>query len=499
MTNDKLTQLRERMGEMFDVGSALALLEWDMEVMMPPQAAEARGRHLATLSGLRHRLATAPEFGRLLHELREAHDLGEDDRRLVAEALYDYERATRLPEAFVKELAEAQARGYNAWIEARRQSDFAMFRPHLEKIVELERRAADYYGFEGSPYNALLETYERGMRAEKLRPLFAELAERQSTLLHRIMASGNRPDLSWLDGAWSVDAQQSLSLRVLNDMGFELEAGRLDTAPHPFCTTFALRDVRLTTRYHPDQAFSALFTAMHEGGHGLYEQGFDPAYEGTPLSLAPSLGIHECNSRLWENIVGRSRAFWRHYLPVAREYFPEQLRDVTVDMIYPAVNRVEPTLIRVEADECTYNLHVIARFELEIDLIEGRLAVKDLPEAWNAKYKHYLGIDVPNDAQGCLQDVHWSHGLFGYFPTYTLGNLYSAQVYEVVEKEIPDIQDRIEAGHLRVLREWLRERIHLVGRRKTAPEIVQAISGREPESAPYLRYLETKFGELYGV
>lgn len=486
-------RLRELLAEIHDLSAAMSLLEWDMEVMMPPKGAVARGAQLATLAAIRHRLQTSPELARLLDDLaRRTTD--SDEARLVAEARHDYERATKLPESFVRRFAEAQSAGYNAWLGAKANSDFAAFRPHLETLLELAREATGHYGYEGSPYNALLDNFERGMRAERLRPLLADLAARQKQLVARIVEHQAPRNDAWLEGTWDIAAQRAFSLRVLADMGYDLDAGRLDTAPHPFCTHFDIQDVRITTRYDERDPFSALFSTMHEAGHALYDQGFDPAWNRTPLADAPSLGIHECNSRMWENIVGRSEAFWTHYLPVLREHFPGRLDGVSVGQVLGVVNRVAPSLIRVESDECTYNLHVIARFELEMDLIEGRLAVADLPEAWNARYREYLGIEVPDDAHGCLQDVHWSHGMFGYFPTYTLGNLYAAQVFETACAEMPTLWDDIAAGRLLPLREWLRTKIHLVGRRHMAPDIVRSITGSEPAADAFLAYLERKFG-----
>ncbi len=500
MLSTKLDELRTRLEEIYDLKGITCLLEWDMEVLMPPKGAEARGRQMSTLAAIAHRRATDPALGTLLDELSDDDSLLPDDKLMVAEAQHDFRRATCLPEAFVREQTEAHSNGYSTWTEARRANDFAAFKPALERNVELARRAADYFGYEQSPYDALLDHYERGMTAARLRALFGPLATSLKDLVARIASSPSKPDVSWLDGTtWNLPAQEKFSHRVLKDMGYDFDAGRLDVAPHPFCTNFDLADVRITSRYFEDMPFSSLQSAMHEGGHALYEQGFDPDYRGTPISDAPSLGIHECNSRMWENMIGRSLPFWRHYIGVFREHFPGQADAITADQAYAAVNQVAPSLIRVEADECTYNLHVIIRFEIECDLIEGRLAVGDLPDAWNAKYKEYLGIDVPNDANGCMQDVHWSAGLLGYFPTYTLGNLYAAQIFEKILADMPDLWANVESGKLLGLREWLREHIHLVGRRKMAPEIVETITGKAPDSAAFLRYLETKFGALYSL
>ena len=495
-----LETLRARLGEIADVRAAVALLEWDQETYMPPKANEARGLQIATMSALAHRLFTDAAMGDLLSRLQDrSAELTPDDAKLVSETRYDYERATRLPESFVSAFAEAQSKAYHAWVEARRDSAFAKFQPHLDTLLQLLRQKADLLGYEGSPYNALLENFERGMTAEQLRPIFSDLAARQSALVKRIAGAAPPRDFAWLDKDWDEDAQWRFSLRVLQDMGYDFEAGRQDRSIHPFTTGLHLTDVRVTTRTLPRQLFSGLLASMHEGGHGLYDQGYLETDARTTLAQEPSLGIHESQSRLWENIIGRSRAFWSYYAPILREHFPGQLDSVSGEQIYEAVNAVKPSLIRVEADECTYNLHIILRFEIEIELLEGRIQTGDVPAVWNAKVKQYLGIDVPDDAHGCLQDIHWSHGAFGYFPTYALGNLYSAQLFETALRDLPDLWSRVGAGDFAPLRDWLREHVHQVGRRKTARELIRDVTGADPNPTPYLRYLEQKYTALYGI
>ena len=467
---------------------------------MPPKGAEARGLQLATLNGLRHRVFTAPEVGSMLRRLNDAREkLSPDDAKLIEETLYDYERDQKLPESFVKEFAEAQSMAFHAWLKARGQSDFSIFKPHLEHIVELCRRRADLLGHEGSPYNALLEEYERGMRTEDLRGIFGILAPRQGQLVKQIARKPDDADLRWLKQDWDENAQWTVSIRMLKDMGYDLEAGRQDSSAHPFTMSLHVQDVRVTTRMHRDQLFSGLLASLHEGGHALYEQGFLATDARTTLAHEPSLGMHESQSRLWENVIGRSLPFWGHYLPFLREQFPGLLDGVTPEQIYRAVNHVEPSLIRVEADECTYNLHVILRFEIEVDLMEGHIQTADVPALWNEKMRAYLGIEAPDDARGCLQDVHWSHGAFGYFPTYALGNLYSAQIFETALKDLPDLWEQVGQGQFLPLREWLREHVHRYGRRKTAPEIIRDVTGAGPACEPYLRYLEMKYRPLYGI
>lgn len=489
---------KARLHELDDIADALSIIHWDRETMMPRGAAESRGRQLATLSALHHRLATDKDLGAALRRYAEdGAGLSPDEQAMAREALWDYDRATKLPEDFVREEAELESKAHFAWVDARKADDYSLFRPLLAKLLDMARRKADLYGYEGSPYNGLFSNYERGMSTEAIRPMFALLAERQKDLIRRIVESPVQPDLAFLDGEWPIDAQEDFSRFVLGQMGFDFDHGRLDVAAHPFCTSFGVDDVRLTSRYDKSDLFSALFSAMHEGGHGLYERGLDPEWARTPLGRACSLGIHESQSRLWENMVGRSLPFWRRNLPELRKRFPGRLDAVGLEEFHFAINAVRPSLIRVEADECTYNLHIIIRFELEVAMVEGRLAVDDVPEAWNAKYKEYLGVDVPSDADGCLQDIHWSMGGMGYFSTYTLGNVYAAQIFEAVRRAIPDLDAQVEAGEMSALREWLRANIHMKGRRHLAPALVEEATGAAPSPEPYLRYLEDKFGALY--
>lgn len=498
MTDD-MTKLRDMLGKIADVRSALALLEWDQETYMPPKGGDARASQIATVSAIAHREFTNPELGDLLNELRQQGDLDLDDAVLCAETLYDYDRARKLPEPFVEELAQARSRAFQAWVKARAESDWPVFQPHMEKIVELLQRKAGLLGYEGSPYNALIEDFERGMTAEQLGPIFNELGCRQSCLVKEIADTGRRPDVSWLNQRWHEQAQWDFTMLVLADLGFDLNAGRQDKSPHPFTTTIDLADVRITTRIDPHDPFKVISSSIHEFGHALYEMNFQEKDRRTPLANAPSLGLHESQSRGWENIIGRSLPFWKHYTPLLQQQFPGHLNMVTPEQVYRAVNLVEPSLIRVDADECTYNLHIILRFELEQALIEGKMKVAEIPEAWNAKMKRYLSVEVPDDARGCLQDVHWAHAAMGYFPSYALGNLYAAQIFEVVLRDMPNLWESVEEADFQPLRDWLREHIHKHGRRKTARQFVREISGKEPGSEPYLKYLESKYSKLYGL
>jgi carboxypeptidase Taq len=467
---------------------------------MPPKGAEGRGYQIATLSALAHRLFTDRDVGAALDKLAGmAETLPGSDAKLVEVARYDYDRATKLPEAFVSEFAKECSKAYEIWVRARAESNFTLFRDSLARMVDLIRQKAEYFGYAQSPYDALLDEYERGMTTAQLKPLFHDLAKAQSDLVERIVASPSQPDVTWTEGPWDERAKWDFTVRVMRDLGFDLEAGRQDKSVHPFSTQFDLYDVRVTTRFSPDELFSGLMGTIHECGHALYSQGHDPADRRTPLLDGASLGIHESQSRMWENVIGRSLPFWKHYVPLLRDHFPGRLDAVKPEDVYAAVNRVERSLIRVEADECTYNLHVILRFEIETGLIEGSLAVEDVPEAWNAKIKEYLGLDVPDDAHGCLQDIHWAHGAFGYFPTYALGNLYAAQLFETILAAIPTLWEKVERGEFTDLLAWLREHIHRHGRRKLPVEILKDATGKDPDWRPYVRYLEEKYGGLYGL
>lgn len=494
-----LDQLQERYGEVLDLNSAIALLHWDQEVYMPPKGATARGRQLATLSALSHRMFTDAQVGKLLKELEGDDTLAGDARLSVSETRHDYDLATKLPESFVSAMAEEQSKAYQAWTSARSASDFKQFQPNLEKLVDLLRRKADYLGYEDSPYDALLDEYERGLTSKFLTELFGGLATRQSALLQRIAQAGPQTTPAWLNQEWSEDAQWQITMRVLEDMGFDFDAGRQDKSVHPFTTNFDLHDVRVTTRLSEEEPFSALTGSIHEGGHALYEQGFLETDRRTVLGQAISLGIHESQSRLWENMIGRSLPFWKHYTPLLHEFHGAKLDGVGPEEMYRTINLVQPSFIRVEADECSYNLHIILRFEIELALIEGRLAVKDVPEAWNARFKELLGLDVPGDAQGCLQDIHWSHGSMGYFPTYALGNLYAAQLLERLERDIPALWEQVGAGNFAPLLEWLRAKVHRVGRRRTATQLIEDVTGLPPTPDAFLRYLEKKYHAIYGV
>jgi carboxypeptidase Taq len=495
-------ELRRRLGEVHDLGQASAVLHWDQETMMPPAGAEARAEQLATLQGIAHERFTSDEIGQLLEDLRpyeESLDPESDEAALIRVTRRDWDKAHRVPTELTAEITRAGSLGRQAWGKARADSDFEAFRPFLEKNLELKLRYVDCFPEPEHPYDVLLDDYEPGATTAEVSRVFDRLKEGLVPLIAAIAEHADRVDDGPLRGDFPEEAQRLLLLDLLERLGYDPESWRLDPSLHPFSISFATTDLRITTRYHRDLIGSALFSGMHEFGHGLYEAGVDPALARTPLASGCSLGLHESQSRTWENLVGRSRPFWRHFYPRLREVFPDQLADTDAEAFYRAVNKVQPSLIRVEADEATYNLHVILRFELEQLLVQGRLAVADLPAAWNSRVKEYLGLDVPDDAQGVLQDVHWSGGAFGYFPTYALGNVIAAQVWEAVLADVPDMRERIEAGDFTALRQWLREHLHRHGRKFTPADTLARVAGGPLDTEPLLRYLDEKFGEIYGL
>lgn len=493
--------LLQKMGELAHLAAAQAVLSWDQETYMPDGAQEARAQQLATLSALIHQKFTAPEMGELLEDLQGPGTPESEDGRLCVERVaHEYARSTRLPEDLVREMTRAQSEAVSVWSKARPENDFATFLPSLEQLLDLERQKADCLKEQGQTrYDALLEGYERGMTGEKVEQLFSELQAFVTPLVQEISGSGRHNSAGCLEQDYPIQQQWDFGLEVLKAMGFDFRRGRQDKSAHPFTTGFHPTDVRITTRFVENHLAPGLFATVHEGGHALYEQGIAPKDYNTPLGASISLGVHESQSRLWENQIARGRPFWKWFYPKLVKQFPTQLKPVSLEEFYSAINTVRPSLIRVEADEVTYSLHIILRFELEKAMLEGELAPKDLPDAWNAKMQEYLGLKVPNVGLGCMQDIHWAWGLVGYFPTYTLGNLYAAQMMETIRVELPDLDDEVAAGKLTGLTEWLREKVHRVGNRKLATELVESVTGRPPEAGPFMEYLKQKFGALYGI
>ena len=484
------------MAQISDVSSANGLLMWDRQTYMPKGGVAGRAEQSATLSRIAHEMLVDAETGRLLEALDQP-DPSSEDGALVRRARREYEKATRLPGELVAEISRTTALAEPAWVEARERSDWSLFAPHLETILPLQREAAEHLGYEDHLYDALLDGYEPGAKKARLEKMFEELKTELVPLIRSISERDGEDREAPLHNAFDEKAQERFGEEVITRFGYDWDRGRQDRTVHPFCIGLTPGDVRITTRFDPGWLSPALFGTMHETGHALYEQGVDPAYARTPLSGGTSMGIHESQSRLWENLVGRSRPFWSHFYPGLQKAFPEALGEFELEGFYRAINAVSPSEIRVEADEVTYNLHILLRFELEVALIEGSLSVSDLPSAWNAKMEEYLGITPENEATGALQDVHWSAGLFGYFPTYTIGNVLSVALFDEAIDAYPAIPEQIAEGEFSTLLGWLRENIHRHGSRYYPDELIERVTGRPLDAAPYLKYLKNKFGQLY--
>ncbi len=478
------------------------LLGWDERTYMPPAGGEYRAEQMTYMAGQIHRRQTDPRLGEWLAELAES-DLAQDPHSDAGATIRvmrrQYEKRCKMPQSLVEELTRASVLGQQKWVEARKADDFAGFAPILTKIIDLRRQEAAAVGYAEVPYDALLDDYEPGERTSNVARVLEGLRKELVPLVAAIAESGKSPNRELLKRHFPKDKQQSFGTAAAAKIGFDFQRGRLDETHHPFCGGAGPHDVRMTTRY--DESFfpSAFFSILHEAGHGIYEQGLRPDWFGLPPGTYNSLGIHESQSRMWENLVGRSRAFWQYFLPSAQEAFPQAFGDIALDDLYFAVNDVQPSLIRVEADEATYNLHIIIRFELEQALINNDLQVPDLPAAWNEKYQHYLGITPPNNADGVLQDVHWSAALVGYFSTYSLGNLYASQFFEQAGEDLGDLHEQFARGEFQPLRNWLQEKIHQVGQCVPAAELVQQVTGQPLSHEPLMRHLRGTLGPLYGL
>lgn len=501
IASEAYQQLTQRMKELALLNTTAGVLSWDQEVHMPVGGSAHRAGQLSLLAGMIHGMFTAPPMEDLL-------DRACSSRELVSNPLSDsavnlrewkrsFERARKLPRTLVEEMARVTSQAQVEWVEARRSDDFGRFRPWLEKIVELVREQAGALGWTGHPYDALLEEYEPGLTVAELDRLFPALSAELTGILRSVQTSSVRPDETLLSRSCPTSAQQALCRRVAEALGFDLKRGRIDVSAHPFTTGLGPGDTRITTRYDERNFSDSFFSTLHEAGHALYDQGLPADHFGTPRGEAVSLGIHESQSRLWENGVGRSLPFWEWAAPLLRGAFPGVFDDASAEDLHLAVNRVRPSLIRTEADEVTYNLHVVLRYELEKNLLDGRLKAADVPGAWNEGMKRLLGLTPPDDAHGCLQDVHWSHGSFGYFPTYTLGNLYAAQFMEAARRSIPQFDVLLRQGVFAPLRSWLAERIHSQGQRYRAGDLCVQCTGRPLSEAPFLQYLRDKISRLY--
>lgn len=500
--SETFTKLIEKVHQVHDLRNAAGVLSWDREVNMPKAGDTARIQQMTTLRRLIHEYATSDALGELIEgaaaELNGADPDG-NDASLIRALRYDYARSRKLPEAFVVRLAQTGAQARGVWEKARADDDFATFQPWLEQLVELQREMAELYGYTETAYDALLETYEFGASTAQVRATFDAVKAATVPLVAAIAERGSAVDDSLLHQAYDVDQQKAFARHIAEAVGYDFSRGHLGTAVHPFASSFSRDDARITSRWYPDYICPSLFGTLHESGHAMYEQGTHPDLARTPLARGTSSGIHESQSRMIENIVGRSRGFWQAHFATLQSYFPSQLGGQSAETFYRAVNKVQPSLIRVEADELTYNLHIILRFELEQAMLSGDLAVADLPAAWNEKFRSLLGIVPPDNREGVLQDVHWSGASFGYFPTYALGNLYAAQLYEAARAADPAVEADLAQGRTTALLAWLRENVHQHGRKFTPEELVRRATGRPLDHAPFVRYATAKFGEIYGV
>ncbi|PSL50209.1 carboxypeptidase Taq [Chitinophaga niastensis] len=479
-----------------DVRNALAVLGWDQETYLPEKGAGFRGQQITTLSTIAHELFTAPELDNILQALKGNTDLDPVQQKNILLSTEDYEKNKKYPAAFVADMSRVTNESYHAWIKARKANDYNVFAPALSKMIALKKQETDILGYEGHPYNALLNEYEKGANTAMLDTIFNEVKTALSPLLTQIE---QHPPVNkdFLHLHYNRDVQWQLGIHLLKDMGYDMQAGRQDISEHPFTTSFSPQDVRVTTRIDENDFGNMTWSCIHEGGHALYEQGLPTEQYGLPCGEATSLGIHESQSRLWENNVGRSLHFWQHHYPRLQQLFPENLRAVSLSDFYKAINKVQPSLIRTEADELTYHFHIMIRYEIEKGLMDGSIAVKDLHHTWNEYYRQYLHVTVPDDVHGVLQDIHWSHGSFGYFPTYSLGSFYAAQFFTAAQKQVPELDNNIIAGNYQPLLEWLRTNIHPFGRYYTSNELCKKVTGKELVFGDFLDYAKKKYGGIY--
>ncbi|MDQ3046206.1 MAG: carboxypeptidase M32 [Bacteroidota bacterium] len=496
--NKNYSLYRDTLRKIADVNYSAAVLNWDQETYMPPKGAELRAQQLSTLAGISHELSTSAELGTLLIALNEEKDLSEKEKRNVKQSLKNYNDNKKYTTAFVQELSKTISETFQAWQKAKSENNFSLYAPFLEKLVKLKREECKLLGYKAHPYDALLDQYEPGAKTADLETLFGDVREQLVAFVQKITAKEQNPD-SFMFSHYDKDKQWQFGIELLTQMGYDFEAGRQDVSSHPFTTNFNSQDVRVTTRTNENDLNEMIWSCIHEGGHALYEQGLPLSEYGLPSGEYVSLGIHESQSRLWENNVGRSLAYWKANFPKLQKAFPENLSMVKSEDFYKAMNIVKSSLIRTSADELTYHFHVLIRFEIEKALIEGSIEVKDLPDYWNKKYKDYLGIDVPDNTKGVLQDIHWSHGSFGYFPTYSMGSFYAAQFYAQAKKEIPDLEMEIEKGNMKPLLNWLKEKVHVHGKFYSAEELCKEITGEKLNFRHFMEYAKSKYAALYDL
>lgn len=495
---EKVEALREYLKKMEFLQSAVSVLHWDMRVSIPKKAVPYRSEVVGYMSTELYRMETSDEIKGFIYYFSGIVNLDKVTESMVENIKKNYEKSKKIPEDRFTKYVILASEAESAWEEAKEKSDFEYFKPYLEQLVEFQKEFVGYWGYEGNKYNTLLDFYEPGFTVEKIDRVFGELRDAIVELLNRIKASGYEPNTKFLEGCYSKESQEEFATTILKELGFDFEAGRMDESMHPFTINFSNKDVRLTTHYYENDFLNALYSCIHEGGHGLYEQGIADELSGTSLASGVSSGIHESQSRFYENILGRSKAFWIHFYPELIKTYP-QFEKVSIDDFYRAINIARPSLIRVDADELTYSLHIIIRYELEKALINDELKVEDLPKAWNEKYREYLGIEPKNNAEGVLQDVHWAGGMFGYFPSYALGNLYGAQFYSAMCKDIPDMLRRVEKGEFQMILDWLKDKIHRHGGVFKPSELIMNATGEELTAKYFIEYLNKKYSEVYGL
>jgi carboxypeptidase Taq len=498
----KLASFKEYIRKIEYYGNALSLLRWDLISGTPEKGVPERAALIGLLSTESFKMSTSDEMEEYLLYFSEPDNyqkLDQITKAVIRECKRDFERFKKIPQDKYREYVELTSKAESVWEKAKNTNDFSLFSPYLEKILDYIQEFIEYWGYEGNKYNALLTHYEPGMTVERLDVIFGELRKNVLSLLSRIQNTDSNPDNPLLNQEFELEKQKEFCLYLLKEIGYDFKAGRLDESEHPFTIDINPGDVRITTHYYPDNLLSAIFSSLHEGGHGLYEQNISKDLIGTPLCTGCSMGLHESQSLFWENMIGRSYNFWSHYYGKLQDLFPEKLKSVNLDEFYRIINRVEPSLIRIEADELTYHLHIIIRYEIEKALINQEISVSDLPEVWNQKMKDYLGIEPPTDKEGVLQDVHWSNGLMGYFPSYSLGYIYAAQFYHTIRKEIPDFDELLREGKLLKIKEWLSEKIHKYGKSLEPQEIILAVTGEKSNPRYLINYLEDKYTRVYGL
>jgi len=495
-TGQLFGEYRDYMQKVADLRYASAVLQWDQETYLPPKGAEIRGRQVATLSEMAHELFTDQSLGNLLDALLQKDDLDNHQKRNVELTWEDYTKQKKFPSSFVRAMAETTQKSFHSWIQARKENSFPIFEKDLESLLALKHQEADLLGYEKHPYNALLNDHDKGSSVDLLDSLFSDMQVPLKELLDTITRQ-KQVDDHFLKRHFPRQQQWNFGMEIIKDLGYDLEAGRQDLAEHPFTINFNSRDVRITTRIDENDLSNMIWSCIHEAGHALYEQGLSVSEYGLPLGEPASFSIHESQSRLWENHIGRSRAFCEYAMPRLRKYFPEQLGNISTDDFYRGINKVEPSFIRTEADELTYHFHVMIRYEIEKKLLERNISTKDIPAYWNEHYHRYLGVTVTDDKKGCLQDVHWSHGSFGYFPTYSQGSLYAAQIYQAADSALPSLEKHTALGDNSQLLNWLRDNVHRYGRFYTSEELCEKVTGTGLQSRYFLDYLLAKYSNIY--